>query len=89
MTQKANSKPLATIRDGALKAAIWKNLGEKGNFYSVTFTRSYRDDQGNWHDTDSFSGTDLLIVGRLAVRAYDAIAELRAADRAAREDQAA
>ena len=88
MTKNQNT-PVQSIADGRIKAAIWKNLGEKGNFYSVTFTRSYRDDRGNWHDTDSFSGTDLLIVGRLAVRAYDAIAELRAADRAAREDQAA
>ena len=79
------AKPAAVIRDGALRATIWKNRGEKGDFHSIRFTRTWNDEQGNWHDTDSFSGTDLLIVGRLAVRAYDAIAELRAADRAERE----
>ena len=75
MTTQKNT-PIQTLTDGRIKAAIWKNLGEKGNFYSVTFTRSYRDTEGNWHDTDSFSGTELLILGRLSARAYDAIAEM-------------
>ncbi|MEL7485447.1 MAG: hypothetical protein AAFN41_13975 [Planctomycetota bacterium] len=87
MTTNQNT-PIQKLTDGKITAAIWRNLGEKGNFYSVTFTRSYRDNDGNWHDTDSFSGTELLILGRLSGRAYDAIAELRAADRSAC-DQAA
>ncbi|MEO1009577.1 MAG: hypothetical protein AAFX79_13525 [Planctomycetota bacterium] len=55
----------------------------------MTFTRSYRDADGTWHDSDSFSGTELLVLGRLSARAYDAIAELRAADRAASQADAA
>ncbi|MEO0629779.1 MAG: hypothetical protein AAFY46_03510 [Planctomycetota bacterium] len=39
-------------------------------------------------DTDGFSATDLLIIGRLAVKAYDAIAELRVADLAKLADTA-
>jgi hypothetical protein len=30
-----NTKPAATIRDGALKATIWRNSGDKGEFHSV------------------------------------------------------
>lgn len=78
MTQKTNSKPIETIRDGALKASIWKNQGEKGPFYSVRITRTYTDDQGNYHDSDSFSGSELLRVARLADQAYGRTAELRA-----------
>ena len=74
-TQK--TKPAQTIRDRNLKATIWKNSGEKGDFYTVQFTRSYRDDQGNYHDSDSYSGSELLRVSRLAQKAYDYIAELR------------
>ncbi len=77
MTQKTNSKPLETIRDGALKATIWKNQGEKGPFYSVRITRTYTDDQGNYHDSDSFSGSEILRVARLAGKAYDETAVLR------------
>lgn len=86
------NKPVKKIIDGRIAAAIWKNEPKKQGgkpFYSVTFSRSFQDDQNNWKDTDSFSGTDLLIVGRLSVRAYDAISHLRASDRAADQADAA
>lgn len=38
----STSKPIETLRDGAIKAAIWSNLGEKGNFYSVQINRTTR-----------------------------------------------
>ncbi|MGD9693603.1 MAG: hypothetical protein AB7G17_07260 [Phycisphaerales bacterium] len=72
-----NAKPIDTIRDGSLKATIWKNAGEKGDYYSVRITRTWRDDQGNYHDSDSFSGSELLRVARLASMAYDRSAERR------------
>lgn len=81
--------PIDTLRDGSLKAMIWKNHGEKGNFFTVTITRTYKDDAGNYHDSDSFSGTQLLQMRHLAGRAYDRVNELRAADRAALENQSA
>lgn len=75
-----NNKPQATLRDGALKATIWKNQTENGTFYSVDLGRTYQDEQGNYHDAHSFSGSELLRIARLSGRAYDAIAELRAAE---------
>ncbi len=45
--------------------------------YTVQFTRSYRDDQGNYHDSDSYSGSELLRIARLSQKAYDYTAELR------------
>ena len=56
------------------------NLGEKGNFYSVDFSRTYQDEQGNYHDSHSFSGSELLRIARLANLAYDEIATRRAED---------
>ncbi|MCZ6851295.1 MAG: hypothetical protein O7F17_06610 [Planctomycetota bacterium] len=32
-----------------------------------------KDDAGDYHDSDSFSGSDLLRISHLATRAYDAI----------------
>ena len=75
-----NEKPIDTIRDGSLKATIWRNFGENGSFYAVQFTRTWRDDQGIYHDSDSFSGTELLRVARLVGKAYDRSVELRQAD---------
>lgn len=69
----SNTKPVDTIRDGSLKAVIWANFGENGTFYSVQITRTYQDEQGNYHDSDSFSNAQLLRVARLAHIAYDEI----------------
>lgn len=76
MTTTSN-KPTATIRDGAIKATIWRNKGEKGDFHSVRFTRTWKDDQGSYHDSDSFTGAELLRVAHVATKAYEQLASLR------------
>ena len=73
------NQPTDTLRDGSLKATIWKNEGEKGAFFSVNLSRTYKDDAGNYHDSDSFSGSELLRIAHLASRAYDRVAQLRQA----------
>lgn len=72
--------PARTLRDGAIKAVIWRNDGEKGTSYSVQFWRSYKDASETWHEVNGFSGTELLKVAHLAGKAYDAIARLRSDD---------
>lgn len=88
-TQPTPIKPFETIRDGGLKATIWKNPPKEGTetgpFYSVQITRTWRDQQGTYHDSDRFSGTEPLRVARLANLAYDAIVAQRAADRKAQQ----
>ena len=69
--------PETTLRDGNIKATIWKNFGEKGNFFTVTLTRTYQDEGGNYHDSNSFSGSELLRAAHLANRAYDTVSDLR------------
>ena len=73
MTTNQNTKPIDTIRDGALKASIWKNTGENGDYYAVRLTRTWRDEQGEYHDSDRFSPSELLRIARLAGIAYDEI----------------
>lgn len=79
-TVKSNNKPADTIRDGSLKATIWKNFSENGTFYSVEFSRTYKQGE-TFKDSHSFSGSEPLQLARLANKAYDRIAELRSADR--------
>lgn len=76
------TKPIETIRDGALSAAIWKNQGEKGAFYSVTFERVYTGEDNQPKNVSSFSGSDLLKIALLATDAYKLILALRSADKA-------
>ena len=71
------NRPTTTLRDGRLKAAIWSQSSEKGGFHRVTFARGYRDESGAWHDSDSFSGAELLRLAHLAGRAYDEVQRLR------------
>ena len=76
----ANNKPIDTLRDGSLKATLWKNSSENGAFYSVNLARTYKDEADNYQDTDSFSGSDLLRIARLAGKAYDRANALRRRD---------
>jgi len=83
MAKETKQRPVETLRDGAIKAAIWKNESENGAFFAVTFARTYKNGGGDLKDTDSFSGTQLLRLARLADKAYDRAAKLTKAARAA------
>lgn len=44
-------KPKHEVRFGTVKVAIWENESREGNtFHSFDLRRSYRDQEGNWHD---------------------------------------
>ncbi|MDB5324509.1 MAG: hypothetical protein JWM57_78 [Phycisphaerales bacterium] len=63
---KTTAPPIHTIRYRNIRASIWKNEGQSGPFYSVTFDRSYQDDQNNWKNVTSFNANDLPLLGKLA-----------------------
>ncbi|MEQ8287857.1 hypothetical protein [Thalassospira sp.] len=92
MTQEKNNskRPADVLPDGNLKASIWRNEGDKGAYYATELARTYKDADGNLHDTHSFVGADLLRVSELARKAYDRTSELRREEfrqqRAARKD---
>lgn len=74
-----NSKepPIEVLRDGAIKASIWRNEGDKGEFLTVTFARTYTDQNGDLKDTSAYTGRDLLVVSELAREAYRVTATIR------------
>ncbi|TWT41308.1 hypothetical protein [Botrimarina hoheduenensis] len=76
------NEPVARLKDGLLQIAIWKNESENGRgFYSTSAVqRSYKDDAGNYHETTSLSGTQLIQAARLYGLAYDKVRELEEAD---------
>ena len=77
----APNPPADVIRDSNLKATIWRNEGEDGPFYATTFARSYKDRDGEYRDTGSFVGTDLLKLSELARAAYNRTNDLRREER--------
>lgn len=64
------NRPAETLREGPLKAAIWRNEGQNGAYHSVTLARTYKDDQGELQDTGSFRAKDMLGLSELARRAH-------------------
>lgn len=73
--------PADVIRDGNLKATIWRNETESGPFYATSFVRTFRDSEGQFHDTNSFVAADLLRLSELARKTYERTSELRREDR--------
>jgi hypothetical protein len=69
-------QPIHAIRLKNVRAAIWVNRTEAGATYmNVTFSRSYRDQEGNWHTTESFGRDDLLLLAKVADVAHSWIWE--------------
>ena len=70
-------KPVKEVRVGAVKAAIWRNESDSGVVrFNTTFSRIYKDAEGNWKATSSFGRDDLLVVAKVADQAHSAIFEL-------------
>ena len=70
-------KPIQEVRIGNIKAALWQNQTDNGTRFNVTFQRIYRDEQNKWQSTDSFGRDDLLVLAKVAERAFDSIHELQ------------
>jgi hypothetical protein len=75
--QSEPNRPEDVLRDGNIKATIWKNERENGPAFSTVFARTWQDDEGAYRDSHSFSGTELLRVSELARGAYTRTNELR------------
>ena len=62
----SKKKPIHEIRLGRVRAAIWENETSNGTRHNVTFSRLYRDEQGNWQDSASFGRDDLPLLWKVA-----------------------
>ncbi len=66
-----HSKPATAFRCGTVNAAVWENTGEKGIFYSITFSRPYKDVEGTWRTSASYGLNDLDALASVAAMAKD------------------
>ena len=76
----ATQRPTATVRIGTIKAAIWENKAGERTRHNVTFSKRYRDAEGQWKTTHSFGRNDLLALAKIADHAHTAIVELEQAE---------
>ena len=49
----AKQAPVHQIKHGGVRAAIWQNKGQNGDYYAVTFERSYKTGE-TWKRTNSY-----------------------------------
>ncbi len=82
-TEKPGNRPAHTIRYGAVRAAIWRNIVDNGNasrpLYCATFSRSYKDGE-HWKESSTFGADDLLLLAKAADEAHTWITKQRSAD---------
>jgi hypothetical protein len=79
------SQPAHKLRIGALQVTIWRNHGERGNWYSVIPSRSYKQEDA-WKETDSLGFDDLLAMAKLFDLAHTWIMHQHQADAKARKE---
>ena len=83
----ANQRPTATIRIGTVKAAIWENKAGERTRYNVTFSKRYKDAEGQWKTTHSFGRNDLLPLAKVADHAHTAIVDLEQGEDTSSQDE--
>ena len=77
---KMTNQPAFKLRDGAITVTVWKNTTEDGKtIYNVDApVRGYTDDNGQWKDSHSFAGGDVLRAANLLTVAHNRILDLKA-----------
>jgi hypothetical protein len=63
--ENGKQRPAHEVRLGRIKATIWANQGDKGTWYNVTLSRSYKDGD-EWKSSTSFGRDELLTVAKAA-----------------------
>lgn len=75
------NSPAIKLRDGTLQVTIWRNTSTEGKtYYSVNPTRSYRQGDDTWKETDQLNADDLLPMAELLREAYAWIKAQKRAD---------
>jgi hypothetical protein len=71
-------RPVKEFRIRGVRAAVWERQVQKDGrtftHHSVRIYKSYRDQQGQWHETDFYGPNDLPAVRLVAERAFEFVA---------------
>jgi hypothetical protein len=66
------NRPIHEERIGRICAAVWEHADGNGKvWYNVTFSRIYKDQNGNWQRSDSFGKGDIPLLIKVADRCHD------------------
>lgn len=63
MAHEKTNKPIETKQFDRVHAALWKQQGQgdapSSEFWTLTLSRSFKNDKGEWQKTNSFTERDL------------------------------
>lgn len=80
------NQPVYKVRVGGVQGTLWENAGKEGNFFTASLNRSYKDDKGQWQQTQSFRVNDLHAI-EVCVRKLYEKARLKTSDDQTTEDE--
>lgn len=69
MSEEKN-KPVHKVKVGAIDAAVWQQKTEKGDFFTVSFSRNYKD-KDEWKKTTSLRVNDIPAVQLALQKCYE------------------
>ena len=75
-------KPVAKFKAGQISAALWENEitaknGHKATMLKATVERRYRDKDGNWKSSGSFSRNEIPLAIYCLQKAFEKIIEVQ------------
>ena len=75
MTQQANAAPIKEFRAGTVSASVWRNEVERNGAtvvrHSIRIQKRFRQDDGEWKNTDYFFPEDLPKLQLVATKAFE------------------
>ena len=71
------ARPVAAFKQGGVEVSVWRNSTENGEMFNTTIRNSYKDAQGEWTETKTFSPTDLAVLAHLSAQAFQEIGKLK------------
>ncbi|MDP7467986.1 MAG: hypothetical protein QGF25_07245 [Candidatus Woesearchaeota archaeon] len=54
-----NAGPIQKFKAGGISAKVWKNQNDKGDYFTVSLERVYKDQKGDWKTTSTMRVNDL------------------------------
>ena len=76
-----NTLPVAKFRAGQMTSAVWENQqqinGKAVTIYKASVQRRYRDKDGNWQSSGSFSRNEIPLAVFCLERALEAIIDIQ------------
>lgn len=59
--KKEKAQPVFKHRMAGFEGSVWKNSGDKSDFYSIQITRGFKNSKGEYRNTSSYSPNEVPI----------------------------